>query len=370
MRSRFLIFSCFVLFALLLLAWPGNSVLSQSGGDEPTAVGLVSFTATTHPNGVQLTWETATELNTLAFILHRRTGNTGDFVYLEDIGVIDALGSPALGYIYQEIDETAVLGQTYTYRLIEIESNNQQAILDEVTITVGATPTPTPSHTPTATATPTIRAGAGTTATPTVSPTPSATTTPTSSATTATPATDPGPPAANPTRLVTVTPISVGSGNSSPDAPPGASQATAVPATGNLPGATTPIPTTTATAPATALPDAAGRGEAVLAQGLETRPPTDDGQPGTMPGQLIPADNPPDSDTLSETSDTTAPTALAVIGDDEAYAAPGQSPAITAQTSQTNGRSTLFLWIGFIVSLLIFITGVIGSIILYTRRVK
>lgn len=358
-----LIIACFLSLAFL---WQDSHAHLRENG-APTAVGLVSFSAATHANGVLLTWETATELSTAGFIFHRRTGSVGDFVYLENIGLIDSEGGPATGYIYQVVDETAVLSQTYTYRLIEIENDNSQNTLEDVTITVGATPTPTPSHTPTAT--PTTATGAGATATPTPTATASPTRAPNSNVATATPTpttSNAGQPPANPTRILTVTPISSGSG---PDAPSSATQATAVPANNNL-LPTNPTPNPTVTIAPTTPPDALGRGEVALAQGLETSPPTDDPRSDTSPGQLFPADSPPDSDASTETSGAAAPTALAVIGDTTAYDAPGQPPTDTAQTSETAGRSTLFLWIGFIVALLIFITGVVGSIILYTRRTK
>lgn len=368
MRSRFLLFSCFILFAALLLALPVNSALAQDGDNQPTAVGLVSFTAATHPNGVLLTWETATELNTAGFIFHRRTGNTGDFTYLENIGMIDALGSPALGQIYQVVDQTAVLGQTYTYRLIEIEINNRQVTLGDVTITVGATPTPTPSQTPTATATvnPTAAPGTGSTMTPT----PTATATATSSAPDATPTTtSAGLPTAVPTNFVTVTPAS---GNRPGDTSTGVAQPTAVSSISNPPGSNAANPTS-AVPPQ---PDAAERGAVALAQGPETAAATAaaaaaEARPDSYAGQLFPADIQPEQGESPQTISETAPTALTVIGSDQAYGLPPSAPAnAAADTRQTDDRSTLFLWLGFIVALLIFITGVVGSIILYTRRAK
>lgn len=365
MQPRFLILSCFVLLAALALAWPGNPVFSQEEDEHPTAVGLVGFSAATHANGVLLTWETATELNTAGFIFHRRTGPTGEFAYLEQIGLIDALGSPALGYIYQVVDETAVLGQTYTYRLIEIEYDSSQNTLADVTITVGATPTPTPSRTPTATATmiPTTAPGTGGTMTPT--PTATATATATSDAAGTTPTTvSAGLPTAAPTNFVTVTPAS---GNRPGDVSTGVAQPTAVSPSSNPPGSSGFNPTAT-TPPQ---PDAAERGAVALAQGPETADPTVEARPDSYAGQLFPADVPPGLGESPQAISETAPTSLTVIGSDQAYGLPRGAPANAAtDTRQTDDRSTLFLWLGFIVALLIFITGVVGSIILYTRRAR
>jgi hypothetical protein len=355
----------FILLAALAFVLPAGRTHAQN--QQPTNVGLVYFIAETHPNGVQLTWETASELNAAGFTLHRRTGSSGDFVYLENIGFIDAEGGPATGYIYQVVDETAVLGQTYTYRLKETEYNSQVIDLADATITVGATPTPTPTATATATATSPSNP---------VNPIP-ATATPTSVPTTR--------PTTNPTTiftLPTMTPISSASSATqgpSTVTPTSPSQSAATPA-GNAAQPTAVLPTPTAqsvtnTASQTAAnptqsaaPDRsavalAQEAESPTAVGSENYPSENlsgDGAPGA---EQPPADQP-------QTIDNPEPTPLTVIGSETAYDAPG-SPASSASSSQTtDNRSTLFLWLGFIVALLIFITGVVGSIILYTRRAR
>lgn len=46
----------------------------------------------------------------------------------------------------------------------------------------------------------------------------------------------------------------------------------------------------------------------------------------------------------------------------------GPGTAIAQTAPQDSGRGLLFLWVGFIATLLIFLTSVVGSIILFTRR--
>ncbi|NJN54790.1 MAG: hypothetical protein HC804_08585, partial [Anaerolineae bacterium] len=116
------------------------------------AVELISFTATGIGNGVELQWETATELGASAFLLQRGLGGSTfqDLTQLVDEngqpyagGVIEAEGSPTFGATYIARDLTAVPGQSYTYQLLEVESDNNVAVIASATVLAGATATPT-----------------------------------------------------------------------------------------------------------------------------------------------------------------------------------------------------------------------------------
>ncbi|MBK8986045.1 MAG: hypothetical protein IPM39_08185 [Chloroflexi bacterium] len=364
MQQKYPFILPFIIFMALALIWPVGGVMSQTPTpNKPTSVGLVSFTAVTHSSGVLLTWETATELNTAGFVIHRRTGS-GNFTYLEEIGFVGAEGGPAQGYIYQEIDITAVLGQTYTYRLIEVENSSNELTLGEVSITVGATATPTATNSPTPTATTQAINPTSTTASgvATVTPTPTATATTTGSAAPPTAVTQPTatriifatvtPAAAPPTTLSTATPSEADSA-AQPISQPGSQQPTAEP---TRPGATG--------GPGAFAPSSA------LAQPAETAAPVQDApvdnsanDSAADPNSQINTGYPVDAQPSPAPSPTTS--GVAVIGSSQGYTG-ANSGAAADQTNE--GPGTLFLWLGFIVALLIFITGIIGSIILYTRK--
>ncbi|MCZ7673929.1 MAG: hypothetical protein M5U34_45775 [Chloroflexi bacterium] len=64
-------------------------------------------------------------------------------------------------------------------------------------------------------------------------------------------------------------------------------------------------------------------------------------------------------------AETTTPLP-AVIGGDQGYI--NSQIENTEPTSASNSQGTLFLWLGFIVALLIFVTGLIGAILLFVRK--
>ena len=99
-------------------------------------VGLLYFRAANQSDGVRLDWETASELNTAGFIIQRSSGGS-NFVTLDAIGLVFSQGGVATGAIYSEVDITAVSDQTYTYKLVEIETDLDWIELETVTITFG-----------------------------------------------------------------------------------------------------------------------------------------------------------------------------------------------------------------------------------------
>ncbi|MCA9978108.1 MAG: hypothetical protein KC413_20245, partial [Anaerolineales bacterium] len=150
------------------LVWTTN-LAAQNNEDEPLAVGLLYFTAAVQADGVRLGWGTATELNTAGFIIQRRSGSSS-FETLNGIGIVSGTGGVATGATYSVVDITAVTGQTYDYKLVEIETDSSQHDLETVTILFDPQPTATaivignptarPSNTPAAVATATQTATA------------------------------------------------------------------------------------------------------------------------------------------------------------------------------------------------------------------
>lgn len=321
------------------------------------AVTLIAFTGTPLTNGVRLFWETGTELGTAAFML-QRSSNGGGFANLTQIvdennqpypgGIVEAEGSATIGATYIVIDATAVTGQTYTYQLVEVETNNTLTPLATVIVTAGATPSPTPI--------PIGGGGSNSTPTPSGSPTPVAT---------ASTGNNAGQPAGAggdtlPTRVRifnTVTPIT-------------AASPTAVNSTNTLPGTTnTSSPTPTAT-----------RGEAVAqvqptiaAYPAESEPASGSPAGGSpYPGELVVPDSPTTTPTpypVNSFLETEAPTPtiVGVVGSQDGNGSvTGAGAADAAQDESASSRGVL--WGAFMLALGLFIAAVVGAIQLFIRK--
>ena len=90
----------------------------------PSAVELISFNAESTPEGVKITWETATETDNLGFNLYRSDSLTSDKVQLNDTLIQPnvAPGSP-FGATYEFVDTGAAGLQTYFYWLEDIDAS-------------------------------------------------------------------------------------------------------------------------------------------------------------------------------------------------------------------------------------------------------
>lgn len=127
----------------------------------PRAVASVTlnyFRATWQPDleTVVIEWQTATELNTIGFIVQRSTSPTSGFVDITE--VIPAVGDQLSGWTYDPVADdptTIVLGTTYWYRLIVINSSPPNDEIDPVAVLTGIENTVTPTNTATRTPTPT-----------------------------------------------------------------------------------------------------------------------------------------------------------------------------------------------------------------------
>ena len=91
-----------------------------------TAVDLISFDAESDPEGVKLSWETATETDNLGFNLYRSDSLTSDKVQLNDTLIPPNVppGSP-FGAAYEFVDTGATAFQTYFYWLEDIDASGE-----------------------------------------------------------------------------------------------------------------------------------------------------------------------------------------------------------------------------------------------------
>ena len=352
------IFLILVMLTGSWLVWT-SSLAAQDDEEGPVNVGLLYFTATVQADGVRLDWGTATELNTAGFIIQRSSGSSA-FETLNDIGIVSGTGGVATGAKYSVVDITAVIGQTYNYKLVEIETDSSLHDLETVTILFDPQPTATaivignptarPSNTPAAVATATNLPTATATSTavptqnagqPTITPLATATPPPATAATNSN---------INTTSPQSITPLQTsptptpildqafdGSGTSSSGANSGVVLAQEEPTSTAYPGPDTPI--------------------------SDTPPDADSYPPGQEPLTEIEPDNP--TPYPAGTSTDAVPT-LAIIGSSDPY--PPEANMAVPSLSPELIRGRILLWAGFLLALFIFLSGVLGAIVLYRRR--
>ena len=332
-------FSCanlryLVLFpaVLIVIWWMGSGATAVSAAPARN-VTLAVFTAAQQENSVQLTWSTATELDTIGFRIEREVDGTVtalDWIGPNADGFIPAEGSPTLGANYLVVDETAVSSQTITYHLLEQTMNGNSTALSSTSVQITTPSTAAPVTFP-----PTTPPRNTNTAVPTNTPPTQPTNTPTNQP----PNTPTTQPTNTPTTQSPTTTIQLARVNT---------QATAEPE---------PVPPSSAQTESTAYPAP----PTPLPPGSPTPYPATTPVPTALPPTPYPAG------TLNGQPRETV-TAVPIIGD----RAPEGLETISDQSAETEsvdaGTGRVFLWGGFLIGLLIFVTAVIGAIMLFTRR--
>src|SRR6266511_1591211 len=110
----------------------GPGLIFNGGGDAfvtkvgavATAVDLLSFEALPLDSGVELRWETGSELNNLGFSLYRSLSAEGPYERITST-VIPGLGSSPAGASYSYVDGGLANGTTYFYKLEDIETTGK-----------------------------------------------------------------------------------------------------------------------------------------------------------------------------------------------------------------------------------------------------
>jgi len=75
------------------------------------------------PASVEITWETATEQDTVGFSLYRSQEREGEYTPINEDDFIESRGTAVSGAKYSYVDEDVNAGDTYFYVLEEIESD-------------------------------------------------------------------------------------------------------------------------------------------------------------------------------------------------------------------------------------------------------
>ncbi len=345
------------LMALLLAILLAGLFVSNVSSENPTAVSLIYFRGHGQDGAVVLEWATATELDTVGFEIERATLPGGPYQRLSDIGFVPSLASDAFsGAEYEVLDEHGIInGQSYYYILVEIELDGTENKTQPVVITAGQAQAP-----PTATARVARSTSTSVASTPgnTSLQTPTRTLTP--QATSQTSSTVGRTTGSTSGSTATATIISRTTGQNSDSSIGVASANSEASGSGNTQvgnlaraqptGEGYPAPRVTPILSGSDLPYPSGAPDSIE-QPFEVNP-------SAYPGSTSENIPPPSAPFFG-----TAP----AIGSDFTPSADGDSES-AASVATDPVASTIVLWIGFIMAMLIFVLGIIGAIYWYSRQ--
>ncbi|MBI5375431.1 MAG: hypothetical protein HZA77_08345 [Candidatus Schekmanbacteria bacterium] len=105
--------------------------------NEPTAITLSSFSATSKDKKVSLAWQTTTEIDNIGFNILRSESETGPYTKINK-KLIKSKGSSTKGASYKLKDKNIEAGKTYWYKLEDIDSNTGPSQHDAVKVEVTA----------------------------------------------------------------------------------------------------------------------------------------------------------------------------------------------------------------------------------------
>jgi len=139
----------------IYLRWTGNDVggsgsrdqialdnILIGGGDTPLPVELTSFAASAGDGVVNLKWSTASEKDNLGFVVYRGDSKEGEYDFHATYENVDALkghGTTASANHYKYSDRDVFNGQTYWYKIMDVDRNGAIEMHGPVTATPQAT---------------------------------------------------------------------------------------------------------------------------------------------------------------------------------------------------------------------------------------
>ena len=118
-------------------SWAYSTVHDQpiQAGTSVTLVSLLRSDATSIGANAALSWETASEIETVGFHVHRSTSRDGKYVRVTDT-LIPSAGDPVQGASYEWVDTTAAPGTTHYYKLEDIDMDGVSRFHGPVEVTL------------------------------------------------------------------------------------------------------------------------------------------------------------------------------------------------------------------------------------------
>ncbi len=113
--------------------------IGQSWRDAPVPVELTNFTATVVAEQVRLAWSTATETENLGFHLFRSLDVAKDYQQITT-ELIKGSGSSDRAHHYSFVDRNVMPGQTYYYKLADVDFAGNLRFHGPISVTVEAVP--------------------------------------------------------------------------------------------------------------------------------------------------------------------------------------------------------------------------------------
>jgi len=119
----------------------GTAYIYENLGDLSLPVELISFTASISDGNVCLKWETASELNNIGFAVLRSDQQEGEYTKLADYNDFDTLrglGISAFGQDYSYVDNSALEGNQYWYKIVDNDYNGMREAHGPISVYVNS----------------------------------------------------------------------------------------------------------------------------------------------------------------------------------------------------------------------------------------